>query len=134
MAFHFNKEEERLAIEGADELILPYLRTYNESRWFGNKNWPTRVCQGDISAAVPDSNAQPPLLPLTLDGLKASHDELTTLQGFWSILWFNDRYQQHDVLYDDGFRSVIMFGKAGLELSLRPLHEDPPGYKTKRLL
>lgn len=124
MAFIFNSEEERVAIEGTDELTHPYMKTYSEARWYDHENSPATLCQGEMPVTESHYKQQPEMRPLTLDGLRVSHNDLTTFQGFWSILWSSETRYRTDVVYDDKFRSVVVFGKVDIEVALRPVRDD----------
>lgn len=133
MAFKFNSEEERVAIEGVDESTHPYLDTYNETHWNKSEKSPTRLRQGQISVTGCQYKPEerPDMLPLTIDGLRVSQVDFTAFQGLWSILWSSNMRAARDIVHDDGFRSVVIFGKGDIELALRPLQVDP---ETGRLL
>lgn len=137
MEFHFNTEQERLALTGADEEIRHCLETYSEAVWRdkrSQKEWPNRFCQNEIFVTGSTHTQQAGLPYVTIDDLQNSHDDLTNFQGFWSVLWLNEAPHKDDIVYDDQFRSVIVFGRAGINFALRPLQDDPLGRKTPRLL
>lgn len=117
MAFNFQSDEERLALEANDVDTYPQMGLIHRARFYSRKER-FKLCRSAMSVTSTDHSGQ----PLTVDYLQQFADALGPFRGNWYIRWYGNERQPEDVDLDDNFRGVVAFGT--LDFNIRPMQND----------
>lgn len=123
------EHKQRLALEGNDADIYPYLSSCSHATFRHYEGDRERLCSFIYISpyTTPEQGGyerRPETLPFTSNDLQAFLQHgLKTHRGYWSVYWASDAKPTAgtDVVYEDGFRSVISFRT--IEFMIRPMKD-----------
>lgn len=131
-AVTFDTLKQELAITGSDQEIYPYLSPYNQAPYGHSKSsmLENEVCSYIRAEALRGHyERRPERLPFTRSTVEyVIENDLSGLVRRYGVLWSSPTKNANDVLYNDGFRSVVSFGT--MEFMIRPVQ---PGAGPGRL-
>lgn len=124
----YDTPQQWLAIHGENTDIYPLLPGYSHAQLIrdnddrGHRQKPCYFIY--ICEYVPPSaetyDQRPETIPFTRDDLEAFDKEgFHSVQGYWSVYWASDTRAGGDIIYDDGWRSVMSF--RSIEFMIRPI-------------